>query len=903
MNHEELLEIIRQAEKEKAIKLDLSEHEIPHLPPEIGKLTSLEVLIVAGLTELPPEIGKLRNLTRLYLSAGHLSELPKEIAHLGKLTILDLSANQLTDFPKDIFQNRNLSILDLGSNQLSDLPKDIAKLRNLTILDLSSNYLTDLPRSIAQFKKLVQLDVSSNQLNELPREIAHLRNLTILDLSFNQLSELPREIAQLRNLSVLTLNSNHLNELPTEIAQLKALTQLYLNFNHLRKLNKGLVQLKNLSILSLNSNYLSELPREIAQFRDLTELYMGNNQLTELPKGIAHLKNLSILDVSSNYLRELPTEIARVRHLTVLYLDSNELTRLPKEIAQLRNLTHLDVNKNPLTFPPLEIVSQGLPAIINYLKNSGRGGQTLYEGKLLVVGQGGVGKTCLIKRLTTDKYSGNEASTKGITIQSWKIHSPTTPQTEMSLNVWDFGGQEIYHATHQFFLTQRSLYILVWDARQEEEYARIDYWMKTIRTFAEESPIMIVMNKADERDKDLNIRELKTRSPQIIAFRKVSAKEGQGIEELRKFIGRQAWELPLMGTFWPSSWLSVRKALKSSPRYHLPYPNYLQVCQKVGIGESEARTLSRYLHDLGIILHFQDDKLLKETIILKPEWGTNAVYKVLDAKSVQERNGILLESDLPKIWTHRAMYPKETYATILRLMANFEISFPFGKEGRHIVAGFLSPKEVEYDWNPKGCLQFEYHYEFLPAGMMTRMIVRMHEFLMDRNGEKLCWREGAYFEDQGSQAMVRIDLYAKIVVIQVRGPTRREFLRIIRSHLDTIHESIRKIQFKEMVPCICTPECPHRFDYRFLVKCGEKGIRQVICERHAEYINAEKLLEGIEIREMRRQPGRGQRHPRPRGKKTNRTPPTRNPRAGIRHRTILLVMAILTIILGVVLLR
>ena len=42
----------------------------------------------------------------------------------------------------------------------------------------------------------------------------------------------------------------------------------------------------------------------------------------------------------------------------------------------------------------------------------------------------------------------------------------------MRLAVWDFGGQEIYHATHQFFLTDQSLFVLVWSARADFEHGR-----------------------------------------------------------------------------------------------------------------------------------------------------------------------------------------------------------------------------------------------------------------------------------------------------------------------------------------------------------------------------------------------------------------------------------------------
>ncbi len=846
-----MLKIIRRAEKGSVTALDLSEYKITEVPPEIGRLTALEVLILRGVRTIPPEIGHLRNLSRLYLSANELTQLPDELFDLRNLNRLHLSSNQLTELPEGIGRLRNLSILDLNSNELAELPEELFQLRELSILYLSSNRLAELPEGIGRLRNLSILDISSNQLSHLPREIAQLKHLSRLYLSANRLAELPEALFHLKNLSILDVNSNQLTELPREIAHLKNLSILDVNSNHLTQLPPEIAQVRNLTEMNLSSNQLTELPKAVAHLKNMTRLYLSFNELTELPPEIALLKKLTRLDLTSNQLTQLPREIGELTDLTVLYLDGNQLTELPREIVQLENLIHLDLNRNPLTFPPVEIADQGLSAIIDYLKNSDRGGQTLYEGKLLVVGQGGVGKTCLINRLASDTYSDKETTTEGISIRVWRVNAPNEEKTEMTLNVWDFGGQEIYHATHQFFLTQRSLYILVWDARQEEEYARIDYWINTIEIFAEQSPILIVMNKADERDKDLNIKDLKERSPQIIASRKVSAKKGKGIEALRKFIGKYAWELPLMGTFWPSSWLAVRKALEATSRYHVPYKNYLQVCKKAGIDEKEARTLSRYLHDLGIVLHFQDDKLLKGTIILKPEWGTDAVYKVLDAKIVQERGGILYNKDLPKIWTDRVLYPRDRYATILRLMTNFELSFPFGAGDRHIVTEFLPLKDPEYDWHPKDSLLFEYHYEFMPAGVVTRLIVRMHEFLIEQEGRKLCWRKGAYFEYHMDRAMVKINPYKRIASVQIEGPEKREFLEVIRSHFDIIHKTIRKIRFSEKVPCSCTDGCEYRLGYQFLLKCEEKGIKDVLCEKSAGYVNVKNLLDSIEKPESR----------------------------------------------------
>ncbi|MDM8524007.1 COR domain-containing protein [Desulfococcaceae bacterium HSG8] len=804
-----------------------------------------------ALRQLPRKITHLENLKVLDLSYNKLRELPEEFANLKNLRVLDLSYNEFKELPAEITELRELSQLSLSYNKLTDLPETFSKLRNLNFLNISFNQLADFPEAITKLRNLAQLDLKNNRISEVPGEISQLRNLSQLNLKNNYIAKLPGEISQLRNLSQLNLNYNQLEELPEGLGQLRNLTQLYLMKNRLTKLPAGITQLRNLTQLDLKNNQVSELPGGISKLQNLTFMNLSFNQLIELPQEVVQLRNLIYLHLSFNQLIELPKELIQLENLFYLDVSFNLLTELPGQIADLKKLKRLELDDNPLTFPPVEIASQGLPAILDYLKKMEKGGQTLYEGKLLILGQGGVGKTCLMKRLIRDEYSEQEATTEGIDIHPWVITAPNDSETRMTLNVWDFGGQEIYHATHQFFLTQRSLYILAWDARQEEEYGRIDYWLKTIETFAEESPILLVMNKSDERVKYLNFKDLKQRCPQLVVSGRVSSKKGTGIDSLRKLIRKEAWKLPLMGTFWPPSWLAVRRILETDSRYQMPYGEYLKYCEEHEMGESEARTLSHYLHDLGIVLHFQDDILLKNTIILKPEWGTDAVYKVLDSRKVQERGGILHDSDLPNIWTDRERYPDEKYATILRLMANFELAFPIGEGDRHIVAELLPVRESKYHWNPQNYIQFEYHYEFLPAGLMTRLIVRMHEFLIEHNGKKLCWREGAYFSYEKSQSMIKVNPYTRIAVIEVHGINKREFLAVIRSHFAALHKTIKKIRFKEKVPCICSPECEHCFDYNFLLKCEEKGKMTQTCQISVEEVSVGRLLDFIETPQVR----------------------------------------------------
>ncbi|MEJ7630940.1 MAG: hypothetical protein WKF28_00410 [Rubrobacteraceae bacterium] len=106
---------------------------------------------------------------------------------------------------------------------------------------------------------------------------------------------------------------------------------------------------------------------------------------------------------------------------------------------------------------------------------------------MLVVGEGGVGKTSMLSALRSEQFNSSESTTHGIAIHPIELAHPEEPNTTMQLNAWDFGGQEIYHATHQFFITNRSLFLLVWNARHGFEQGKLYYWLDTIQALAPES--------------------------------------------------------------------------------------------------------------------------------------------------------------------------------------------------------------------------------------------------------------------------------------------------------------------------------------------------------------------------------------------------------------------------------
>ena len=108
-------------------------------------------------------------------------------------------------------------------------------------------------------------------------------------------------------------------------------------------------------------------------------------------------------------------------------------------------------------------------------------------------------------------------------------------QEEVQLHIWDFGGQEIMHATHQFFLTERSLYLLVLNGREGGEDADVEYWLKLIESFGGDSPVIIALNKIRSHPFDLNRRGLLEKyGPRICGFIGTDCEDGDRFRRIAR---------------------------------------------------------------------------------------------------------------------------------------------------------------------------------------------------------------------------------------------------------------------------------------------------------------------------------------------------------------------------------
>jgi len=772
----------------------------------------------------------------LSLFGSELKIIPSQVFFLKNLQRLNLSYNRLSELPAEILQLQNLTELNLNNNQLSELPAEILQLQNLTTLYLGYNQLSELPAEILQLRNLTELDLSGNQLSKLPAEILQLQNLTELNLGYNQLSELPAEIGQLQNLTELNLVNNKLSKLPAEILQLQNLTELNLGYNQLSKLPAEILQLQNLTELNLGYNQLSKLPAEIVQLQNLTELDLSENQLSKLPAEIGQLRNLTELDLSGNQLSELPAEIGQLRNLTTLYLSGNQLSELPAEIGQLRNLTTLYLSGNPLTEPPIEIAEEGIASIKEYFKSLEGEKRALNEVKVLLVGDGGAGKTSLVKQLFKETFDPHELQTHGIKIRDWDIKAGVK---DIHVHFWDFGGQDIMHATHQFFLSKRSLYVLVLDGRKEE---KTDYWLKHIRSFGGDSPVLVVLNKLDENPSfDVNRKWLQEKYPFIKGFYPVSCKTGKGIKYFIRYLKVGLAQVKLIGNMWANSWFEVKSSLEKMDTDFISCKQYVELCVEQGITEESARdTLMSFLHDLGVIIHFEDLALL-DTYVIDPRWITGAVYKIINSEKLAETKGILNLKLLGEILERKCdedyYYPPERYRFIIDLMKKFELCYELDNN-RILIPDLLEVQEPEFDFDYDNSLGFVIEYDFLPKSILPRFIVRMHN---DIKGD-LRWRTGVVLEDEefDSTAVIIADEEAKKICINVTGTERRDYFAVMLFQFRDINKSFEKLEAIEKVPMPDNPKIT--VSYEHLLRLEKKGIEMYLPDGSDKECNVNDLL-------------------------------------------------------------
>ena len=168
---------------------------------------------------------------------------------------------------------------------------------------------------------------------------------------------------------------------------------------------------------------LTEIPEEVFELKHLKILKLSNHRISHLSESLGNFTILKKLHLNGNQLTNLPEFLGNLTSLNELYLNGNQLKTLPESIGNLASLNKFYLSGNPLEKPPLDVAVKGIEEIKEYFEQLRKDGQDyIYEAKLLIVGEGGAGKTTLAKKIQNPKYKlQDEDSTKGIDVIKWRF--------------------------------------------------------------------------------------------------------------------------------------------------------------------------------------------------------------------------------------------------------------------------------------------------------------------------------------------------------------------------------------------------------------------------------------------------------------------------------------------------
>lgn len=703
----------------------------------------------------------------------------------------------------------------------------------------------------------VQLTLESQvNLSEAERRISKcaISHSMELDLSELKLPYLPESLRALTWIKKLNINSCELNELPVWFGVLSNLANLNMDGCDILEIPESFNESSSLTSIFLSEQSSLHFPiNNIEKLSSVLNIYVVASR-GKIPMWIRQLKRIELLCIFGAE-GALPAWIAELSYLRRISVTHGDLRSLPGELGQMKSLKFLDLGNNPNLGIPDELISchDAKKILDYYYRINIQESLPLNEFKLVMVGRGGVGKTSLVHKLVTSQYK-EFAQTPGVQITEWRFE---INHEIVNARIWDFGGQEILHGTHRFFMTERAVYLVLLSGRDGNGEQDAHYWLSLIRSFAGDVPVIILMHRWAECKFEVSIRELRRTYGDSIQFLETDTVTEHNITALRESIKGLAQLLPGLRSRWPAAWRRVKEELPVAQKCWLSFSDFCLFSQARGVAVlDDQQALADCLHDLGLMLSYRTDPVLRDCGVLNPQWVTHAIYKVLNAQIVREAGAELTLSTFAKILSgdESQRYPVSLHGYLLALMRKFLLCLPLDERSqRYLIPDLLSIAEpaVSKDFPEEGALAFQYSYKSaLPEGLLPRFIV---ETYVHREPEHT-WRRGVVLQRAGCRALVRGDMQARVVSVRVVGPTRSgrlELLAIIREHFERIHRGYEQLVVTEYVPVV---GAVRPIPYALLRKLerSERPVVQVEFADDVRDIPVRALLEGVDLPDVPR---------------------------------------------------
>ena len=766
--------------------LDCSYTQVSDLRP-LAALISLQSLDCsnAPVSDLRP-LSALTSLQSIDCRSTQVSDLSPLMA-LTSLRSLDCTDTQVSDL-RPLAALTSLQRLSCSYTQVSDL-RPLKRLISLQSLDCSNAPVSDL-RPLSALTSLQSIDCRSTQVSDLSPLMA-LTSLQSLDCYYAKVSDLS-PLAALTSLQSLDCSFTKVSDL-SPLAALPSLQSLYCIVTPVSDLSP-LAALTSLQDLNCGSTRVRDL-NPLKALTSLQSLDCGSTQVSDLSP-LATISLLKSLDCSFTQVSDL-SPLATLSSLQSLNCSKCHIESVPEGFWFRDALTQLTMHGGSLPGVPPEVLSKDyfedcLESLRAHLRDLGNNPEPMSDAKLLVLGNGRAGKTQICRRLRNEEYDAKVPSTHGVIVSSAPLPAKDGAGSER-LNIWDFGGQDIYHGTHALFLKSRALFLVVWSRDMETTDTHthdgmvfrnfpLPYWLRYVQRFGSEtSPVLVVQAKCDTPEMDVpTLTAEASESLAGLKYKRViqySAREDRGRAALNEALSEACRQLnqPLIGLGRAAvkrtleDWRDADATKAVAERLHrtIKYDDYLALCAEKG-GISDPDLFLTFLHDSGTV--FYRPGLFDDQIILDQSWALEAIYAVFSRETcypiLQQQGGRFTLSLMGRLmWdTEPFPYSVKEQALFITMMETCGICFQHrpadkgaGIEAEYVAPDLLPvapPDVVEQIWEEDAPTERRVlRFSLLPSTLIRSIISRIGA----RAG--LCgdyWRHGlhVYERDTRSRALI-----------------------------------------------------------------------------------------------------------------------------------------------------
>lgn len=588
---------------------------------------------------------------------------------------------------------------------------------------------------------------------------------------------------------------------------------------------------------------------DFSQMSSLKRLFLWKAPNLSKLEGLENAPDIEMLSFRRIGLREIPEDIRFFKKLRLLHLSRLSLDALPDWLPELGldfsllfKQSGIILENTIIKDVDMSIFEQPQEMILQWFEERKMGNEVpLNEIKVVFLGNGEVGKSHTIARLLNNgekpAVSFTGSSTPGIAIENKEY---IIDEQKVQVHFWDFGGQDILYSMHRMFLTKRTLYVILVDARNESKGNQAKEWLDTVKSFAGDAPVLLVVNKTDQNPAaSIDEEGLQRKYGNLKKVVYMSALTASKDEFNSKFTESMLELIQQSGSLeikWPRKWTQVKAGLQNMETPYIFSDAYEKLCQDFDVNENQINLLE-WFNDLGVSFCQWQDYNLREYVILRPDWMTNAIYTILFNKREEVDNGMISLEEISKLLNptpengdgiHRVL-PDVTYTWqetryVLDVVRKFRLSYSVNSDMEFfpmLCKENSKPVAQEYA-DDKDTLEFQMKFEYLPNNVLHRLMVERWSELDKDN----VWLTGARFvqPNTGLSAVVRID--GNVLQVYVRGENelhaRNTYLSVIEGTVDQIRQDLKLPKPRNRL-VYKVGDKRAEFDYERLLKMHAKG--------------------------------------------------------------------------------